>query len=377
MKRNRRICALLVALLIIAPGLFASAEETAPQIAGLRYEATMALSYAECFDVFYYEGGYALIDVYDSARYLVVPEGSPIPEGLEAGVTVLQKPLDTLYLAATSAMALFDALDALDAIRLTGTEASGWYIENTVAAMNAGDILFAGNYSKPDYELMVMQGCDLAVESTMILHMPKVQEMIELLGIPVFIDRSSYESHPLGRTEWIKLYAVLVDREKQADAFFASQAEIILRLSGFPNTEKTVAFFYVSSDGSIAVRRASDYVPKMIGIAGGRYAFPGLGADMDTQRSTVSLTMEEFYTAAVGADYLIYNASIDQPLKSMDDLLGKNSLFSDFKAVREGNVWCTGKYLYQATDIVGNLISDIHRMLTGEREGMTFLYQIH
>ena len=53
-------------------------------------------------------------------------------------------------------------------------------------------MLFAGKYDEPDYELLVNQGCDLAVESTMILHSPKVQEMIEMLGIPVFIDRSSY-----------------------------------------------------------------------------------------------------------------------------------------------------------------------------------------
>ena len=61
----------------------------------------------------------------------------------------------------------------------------------------------------------------------------------------------------------------------------------------------------------------------------------------------------------------------------MEDLLAKSELFADFKAVREGNVWCTGKYLYQATDIVGNLITDIHLMLTdGKTEEMTFLYKV-
>ena len=74
---------------------------------------------------------------------------------------------------------------------------------------------------------MINEGCDLAIESTMILHSPKVQEMIELLGIPVFIDRSSYENHPLGRTEWIKLYVVLVDKESEAEAFFDTQTAII------------------------------------------------------------------------------------------------------------------------------------------------------
>ena len=62
------------------------------------------------------------------------------------------------------------------------------------------------------------EGCNLAIESTMILHTPKVQEMIEMLDIPVFIDRSSYETHPLGRTEWIKVYGVLADKVRRSRA---------------------------------------------------------------------------------------------------------------------------------------------------------------
>ena len=62
-------------------------------------------------------------------------------------VTVLQQPLDKIYLAATSAMSLFAAVDALDHIRLTGTRESGWYIDAAVEAMQRGDIEFAGKYS--------------------------------------------------------------------------------------------------------------------------------------------------------------------------------------------------------------------------------------
>lgn len=370
MKHPCRVFLIILLLtLLVSPAL-------AEQIDGLTYESTMETDYANCFAVHYYENGYSLIDVPGSAKYLVVPENLSAPEGLNKDITVLQQPLDTIYLAATSAMALFDSLDALDHIRLSGTDASGWYIDNAVTAMEKGEMLFAGKYSEPDYELMVKENCDLAIQSTMISHSPKIQEMIELIGIPVFIDRSSYESHPLGRTEWIKVYGVLVGEEERAKQFFDEQKEVISELAGFTNTEKTVAFFYVSTDGSVAVRRASDYVPKMIEIAGGRYVFSDLGVEEDTQRSTLSLTMEEFYAAAVDADYLIYNATIDQPLNDMEDLLNKSQLFAQFKAVKEGNVWCTGKYLYQATDIVGNLITDIHLMLTGEDTGMTFLYKI-
>ena len=347
----------------------------APNIEGLTYESTMELTYAECFDVYYYEGGYALIDVLDSARYLVVPEGQEAPGSLDEDIIVLKQPLDRIYLAATSAMALFDSMGAMDAIRLSGTQASGWYIDHAVKAMEAGDILFAGKYSEPDYELMVDEECDLAIESTMILHSPKVQEMIEMLDIPVFIDRSSYESHPLGRTEWIKLYSVLVDKEEEAAAFFDDQAKVIRDLKDFLNTEKTVVYFYMSTDGSAVVRKASDYIPKMIEIAGGRYAFPDL--EDESGKTSIPLSMEEFYATAVDADFLVYNASIDAPINSIDELMAKSELFADFKAVKEGNVWTTGKSLYQATDIVGQLIRDLNLMLTGgDASQMTFLTKV-
>lgn len=371
----KKLTSLLLALLIVLPCGFAFAEENKTELSGLTWESRMDLIYADRFSVDYYAGGYALIDVENEARYLVVPEGMTAPDGLDADIIVLQQPIENIYLAATSSMALFDAIDALDFIRLSALESSGWYIDSAAAAMERGDMLYAGKYSEPDYELLVNENCGLAIESTMIYHQPKVKEMIELLGIPVFVDRSSYEEHPLGRTEWVKLYAVLVDREEQATAFFDEQAKVIEKLKDFENTEKTVAFFYLSSDGSVNVRTSNDYIPVMVEIAGGRYIFDNL-TDAEGSRSTLSMTMEEFYAAAVNADYIIYNASIDSPLNSIGELIAKSELFADFKAVQEGNVWCTGKYLYQATDIVGSLITDINHMLTGEEDGMTFIYKL-
>lgn len=390
-KMKQRICAVLLTAVMafttagipvmaeeIASDTAASEEfkDEAPQIPGLTYESEMELKYAQCFHVFYYNDGYALIDIKDDGQFLVVPEGKEAPADMDKSITVIQKPVSRIYLAATSAMALFNAIDGLDSIRLSGTQASGWYVDAAAQAMEDGKILFAGKYDEPDYELLINEDCDLAIESTMILHSPKVAEMIKELGIPVMVDHSSYESHPLGRTEWVKLYSVLLGKEKEAAAFFDEQAKVIEDLSGFPNTEKTVAYFYINTDGSAVVRTSDDYIPKMIEIAGGRYIFPDL-KNTEGTGSSVRLTMEEFYNQAVNADYLIYNASIDSPITSIDDLLAKSDLFADFKAVKDGNVWCTGKQLYQATDIVGELIQDVHLMLTdGDEKDMTFLTRV-
>ena len=352
-----------------------SEKSAAPEIAGLTYESAMDLSFAECFDVYYYNDGYKLLDIHDDARYLIVPEGKEAPDDLDLEIQILQQPLDTIYMAATSPMALFDAIGSVDSIKLSGLDASGWYIQSAADAINNGEMTFAGKYDEPDYELLVGDDCDLAIESTMILHAPKVQEMIETLGIPVFTDRSSYESQPLGRTEWIKLYGAMMNKEEEAKTFFDQQAQVIEKLKDFTNTEKTVAFFYINTSGSPVVRNPKDYISSMIEIAGGRNAFADL--QDDSGKTSVAITMEEFYNTAADADYLIYNSSIDASVKSIDDLLAKESLMADFKAVKEGNVWVTDDSMYQHTDTIGELITDLNLMLTGgSEEDMTFLHKL-
>ena len=59
----------------------------------------------------------------------------------------------------------------------------------------------------------------------------------------------------------------------------------------------------------------------MIEIAGGRNAFADL--QDDSGKTSVAITMEEFYNQAVNADYLIYNASIDSLLQALTIFLQK------------------------------------------------------
>lgn len=356
----------------------AQSDSKAPEIEGLTYESTLELEYAKCFQVYRYEGGYEVIRVDDGRDYMVIPEGGSVPDGLPSGCTILQKPLDRAYLQATSAISLIDAIDTVDHIRLSGTKIDGWYIDSMIKAMENGDVIYAGKYSEPDFELLVSEGCDVALESTMILHNPEVQEKLEEMGIPVFIDRCTYEQHPLGKTEWVKLYGELFDEVEKAQKAFDEQKAYVEGLEDFTNTEKTVAFFYLNDNGTVVARKSSDSIPKMIELAGGRYIFEDLGADDDSAKSAVNMTMEEFYASAKEADYIIYNAAIDDPINSIDDLLAKSGLFADFKAVKEGNVWCTGKYMHQATNTTGNIVLEFNKILTDENaEQLEFMYRIH
>ena len=336
----------------------------------------MKLSYAKQFSVDYYAGGYDLIQVQDDSTYLVVPEGAAVPEGLPASITVLQKPLDHVYLAATSAMDLIAALDRTDRITLSGTKESGWYVEAAKEAMEEGTLAYAGKYSAPDYEQILSSGCDLALESTMIYHVPDVKAQLEQLKIPVFVERSSYETHPLGRMEWIRLYGVLFDEEEKAEQLLKEQAEQLDTVLIEKSTGKTVAFFYITTNGAVNVRKPGDYVAKMIELAGGSYVPQTADAD-ENALSTMNMQMEAFYAETKDADCLIYNSNIDGELQTLDELLQKNPLLADFKAVKNGNVWCTGKNMFQETMGLGNMILDMHAVLSEDTLDEAGLHYLH
>ena len=336
----------------------------------------LELDYAQCFSVEFSEFGYARI-VIDQETYLLVPEESFVPHGTPEDVTVLRQPLDNIYLQATAAMDCFRKLEAISAVTMSGTQAEGWYIPEARQAMEDGRMVYAGKYSAPDCELIVDKGCDLALESTMIYHNPEVKEQLERFGIPVLVERSSYESHPLGRMEWIKLYGVLLNKRTEAEAYFNQQLEHLEPVLEQETTGKTVAFFSVTSNGSVTVRKSGDYIAKAIELAGGVYVFDSLEAEQENALSTMNIQMETFYDAARDADVLIYNSAIEASLQTIDELIAKSAPLADFKAVRSGDVWCTGKSMFQESQSVGGMILDIHTILTGEDAGnMNYLYRL-
>lgn len=341
---------------------------------GMKPTSSLPLQYATCFTVDYYEGGYKLLCLSDGQRYLTVPEGANVPDGLASDITVIQQPIGDVYLVASDTMCLIDALDALDIVTVSGISKDNWHVDAAIDAMDSGAITYGGKYNTPDYELLLGKGVRLAIESTMINHTPDVREKLIELGIPVFTEMSSYESEPLGRTEWVKCYGAMLDREEEAQALFDEQVAQVSGVDSTP-TGKTVAFFYINSNGNAVVRKPGDYITKMIDQAGGTYVFDELSEAQDSM-SSVTLEMERFYAMAKDADIIIYNASIDASVDNLDALVRKNTLLSDFAAVKNGNVWSTDQNMYQQMMQTGRIIADFNTVITGSDAETTYVFKL-
>lgn len=367
---------LTVCICIICCGC--SADASRKDAAGLQITGHMPLDYATQFSVDYCVGGYAYIHI-GSDDYLLVPEGQPVPENNT--VTVIQQPVAHIYAASSAVMDLFDAIGGLDAVELTSTDENSWTLPRIQDALQSGSLTFIGKYSTPDYEALIETDCELAIENTMIYHAPAVKEQIESLGIPVIVERSSYESHPLGRMEWIKLYGLLLGKTDYAEQYFTEKTADFreMELSSVPDADRlSVAFFSITANGAVNIRKPGDYIPQMIHMAGGRYIFTADDLNIDENAlSTMNIQMETFYETAKDADILIYNSTIEGQLNEIDELIAKNNMFRDFRAVQNGNVWCTEQNTFQQTTGAADMISDLNRILTGNADGTDQLVFLH
>lgn len=376
LKRSRSCVVWCILILCMITACAKKDAAKSHEIEGLEWQESENPEYATGFTIDKYSDGFRLITIAADRQFLIVPEGCEAPQELKNDICVINQPVTNIYLVASAAMDMFRSLDAIDTIRLSGTDADGWYIEEAKRAIEDGAMLYAGKYNAPDYELILSQECRLAIENTMITHTPEVKEQLEQLGITVLVDCASNEQHPLGRVEWIKLYGTLLGKEAQAQAIFDEQVKAFAEIESMvQQSDRTVAFFYLTENGAANVRRPSDYIPKMIAMAGAKYIFDDLETD-GKKSSSMTMQMEEFYARAKSADYLIYNSSISGECRSLEELISKECLLENFDAVKNHNVWCTSKNFYQESMAVSGFITDVYAILNEETPQTTYLYRL-
>ena len=418
---KRRLALLLIAVLVLSAALFVAAcnggqndEDGDIVKAEFEYEGLISdgdeeNTFAQKFAIEHFHDEqnrqYTEIQIFDADNkldtvWMLLPEGvDQVTITKQEGNSVDGKEVEVyrmtwqdrqnIMVSSASTMALINAMDALNRVPMTTSDTT-WRIEEIQDAIDNGTVTEVGKYSAPDYEQILTIGEEksvtFAVFSTMIDYVPEVYERLTATvegggcGLRIMRDQSSSESHPLARTEWIKIYGEIFDMREQSDAVFDAQVEILNETTAkidIPESErKTVLIFYMtSSKDTYYVRNAADYVTELVNLAGGKQVSTiGEGESGNTK-----MTQEEFIEVCSEADYVLYNWTsgasgvADETLEGLIDArLG--DWFRDFKACKEGNVWRTSNDFYQKMDKMGEMVADIYEMLYNENVSDSLTY---
>ena len=356
-----------------SPASSSEASISASNNAELIPDGSLPLDFAKQFTVDFFQGGYALITVGGSQRFLTIPEGQQVPEAIEDDIVLLQLPLNHILISSTPTMSLINAIGALDAITMTTTELDSWYIDEVITAMQEEKLAFIGSYREPDYEMIVAENPPFSVFSTMLDSVPEVAAKLQELNVPYLLDQSTFEEHPLARIEWVKLYGVLFDKLDVATLHFQEQKSVVEALTTSEKTGETAVIFYITSKGDIYVRNSGDYIVSMLDLAGGSYVFDALNPG---ESGTQKLEPEAFYDGARDADYIIYIHNLGGRPADIAEFTTKLEGLADFRAVQNDQVWCTTPNFFQVADTLGYMIEDLSTMMITEEDTLTYLFKL-
>lgn len=183
-------------------------------------------------------------------KYLIVPEDVEVPVGLEQDMIIVKKPTDHTYAESDEILNMMKDLDLLDNVAAVGMKSKDCTVSEIADKMKAKDgeknaeVAYAGTADKLKLKNLVKSEVNLALFTGDILpredseenaakdtdkiadkdskdtketltveekteQFEELTEKLAMLGIPVFVDRSSEEKTELGKQEWIKVYGVL------------------------------------------------------------------------------------------------------------------------------------------------------------------------
>ena len=98
--------------------------------------------------------------------------------------------------------------------------------------------------------------------------------------------------------------------------------------------------------------------------------------DCTGESGTRQMEMEAFYLAAGDADCILYIGQLGGKPKTLSQLIERNTLLADFKAVQNGRVYCTGADYFQQAGRLGDLIEDMNRMLSGDDAALNHIMKL-
>ncbi len=163
----------------------------------------------------------------------------------------------------------------------------------------------------------------------------EVDHVITEAGIPIAYNLEFMESHPLGRTEWIKFVAAFVGKEHMADSVFQNIENDYLRLSKNAGEEKQKPTVLDGSSykGTWYAAGGRSYPAKLYNDAGADYFWKS-----DTSYGSIPLSFEVILEKQAGADYWFGPST-----GSRSGLLQIESRYALLKAFQRGNVYYFGK----------------------------------
>ena len=310
--------------------------------AGKPVAAKTTIQYSKGFTIDYYEH-YKLVkiinrfsDKSDTLQYLLVQRGTPAPDN-HPGAMVIQVPVQKMMVTSSMHVGMADFAGAADVI--TGL-ADSKYVTSPVVRKNmaAGKVIEVGMGTAMNYELIISQKPDLL----MTMGSPDAPfnryRPLTGAGIPVMMNAEWLETDPLGRAEWVKLMAALLDKEEIVNRKFDSLVNEYNRMKALATAVKQKPEVVVGMPfkGSWFVPDGDSYLTQFLKDAGANYHWSNV-----IKTGSLSLDFETVAPIALKADFWLNMGNA----QSKADIAATDQRYTQFNSFKKGTLYNCNKLI--------------------------------
>ncbi len=341
------------------------------------FPAKTKVNYAKGFAVEYHKN-YKLITILrpwvnakKTFSYVLVQCGTPTPPGYNPE-QIITVPIDRIAVTSTTHLAQLQSLNQLDRVvgfsdpkLIYGDDIKARFAQRKVVTIGTDSTINVEQLIALKPDVISVYGLGDASDSQ-----PKLRES----GLKSMLHAEYMETHPLGRTEWVKSMAMLFNQEAEATKLFDRITQNYQRIATQAQsaTDRPTVLTDAQYQGTWYVAGGRSYVAQYLKDAGANY----LWADSDSSGS-VPLSFEAVYAKGRAAAVWL---NVNQDWKTLDTLLKADERYANFQPVKTGRIynnngrmnelgssdyWQSG--LMQPDVVLADLVTILHPGLLGDR----------
>ncbi|WP_445664831.1 ABC transporter substrate-binding protein [Fodinibius sp. AD559] len=305
----------------------------------VQFADSVHAEYAEGFQITYHEN-YKLLEILkpfqdqvDTLRYSLVPRN--IANEVEVENTrEIPIPINNLLATSTTHIGLAKMLDATDII--TGMVGADYvYSEDIRNRLEKGELVSLPQGELNKEKILSMDPDLLMISGGQSSQFDNVKILMDS-DIDVMVNSEWLETTPLGKAEWVKVLAALLNKESLANEKFSAVAKQYNRLkfkvSGV--NDKPLVINNMPYKGAWFVSGGESFTAQFLRDAGADY--PWFSSD---ETGGLRKSFEVIYEIGLQADIWINPGAAN----SKEDILAKDSRFKDFKPFQTGQIYNNNK----------------------------------
>ena len=302
----------------------------------ISFDHQVSIDHAIGFDVIYHNDWKELWlfrhynDQADTVKYALVSGQNDI-DGFDESHTI-QIPVKNVGALSTTQLGMFDLLNALDELKAIETKR---YVHNQeiIRRTDSGQIQELAPAGKLNLETTIASGIEVLMGVGYPNSQNKDYQILLNTGMPVILNADWQETSLLGRAEWMKLLAVLLNKEKLVNTLFTAIEEDYnqtLKLIEDKVAQGPKTITGLANGDSWYVSGGNSFANNLLKVAKVDYPWAHT-----LETGSIRLDFETVYEQGLTADYWL----VPSTAKTLEEIIQADERYADFKSYKDQHIY--------------------------------------